>query len=205
MAKNSKRVRIFSALEVANICGVVNQTTINWIKSGHLQAFITPGGQYRIYAEDLINFLHTRGMRVPDELLENEFISVDWSSIIIVDDDTSLNNLIKMRLSKKMPGYKILQAFDGFEAGQLLTEKKPGVIILDINLPGIDGYKICNKIRTDAAMSDSVIIAITGLEDPGIEMRILEQGADACFSKPINFNHLISSIRENLKKHQQKT
>ena len=65
MAKNGKKVRIFSALEVANICGVVNQTAINWIKNNHLKAFTTPGGQYRIYAEDLLEFLESRGMRVP--------------------------------------------------------------------------------------------------------------------------------------------
>jgi len=48
MGRNDKRVRIFSALEVANLCGVVNQTTINWIKSGHMKAFTTPGGQFRV-------------------------------------------------------------------------------------------------------------------------------------------------------------
>ena len=68
MAKNEKKVRIFSALEVANICGVVNQTAINWIKSNYLKAFMTPGGQYRVYSEDLYQFLKSRGMRVPEEL-----------------------------------------------------------------------------------------------------------------------------------------
>ena len=68
MAKNEKQVRIYSALEVARICGVVNQTAINWIKSGHLKAFQTPGGQYRVYAEDMVAFLTSRGMRVPADL-----------------------------------------------------------------------------------------------------------------------------------------
>ena len=56
MAKSIKKIRIFSALEVANLCGVVNQTAINWIRNGYLKAFTTPGGQYRIYAEDLMAF-----------------------------------------------------------------------------------------------------------------------------------------------------
>ena len=68
MARTDKKVRIFSALEIANICGVVNQTAINWIKNGYLKAFTTPGGQYRVYSEDLVDFLHSRGMRMPDEL-----------------------------------------------------------------------------------------------------------------------------------------
>ena len=53
MLKKDKKIRIYSALEVANICGVVNQTAINWIKNSHLKAFTTPGGQYRVYSEDL--------------------------------------------------------------------------------------------------------------------------------------------------------
>ncbi|HUW42488.1 MAG TPA: helix-turn-helix domain-containing protein, partial [Rectinemataceae bacterium] len=68
MSKSAKKVRIFSALEVANLCGVVNQTAINWIRNGYLKAFTTPGGQYRIYAEDLTEFLDSRGMRIPPEL-----------------------------------------------------------------------------------------------------------------------------------------
>ena len=56
MNKDSNKTIVYSALEVANICGVVNQTAINWIRNGYLQAFSTPGGQYRIYLEDcLIN------------------------------------------------------------------------------------------------------------------------------------------------------
>jgi len=63
MAKTPRKIRIFSALEVANLCGVVNQTTINWIRNGYLKAFMTPGGQYRIYLEDLVSFLRQRNMR----------------------------------------------------------------------------------------------------------------------------------------------
>ena len=52
MNKDSNKTIVYSALEVANICGVVNQTAINWIRNGYLKAFSTPGGQYRIYLEN---------------------------------------------------------------------------------------------------------------------------------------------------------
>ena len=57
MNQKSKRVKYFSALEVANICGVVNQTVINWIKAGYLKAYMTPGGQFRVSPEDLVQLL----------------------------------------------------------------------------------------------------------------------------------------------------
>ena len=104
MAKKEKKVRIFSALEVADICGVVNQTAINWIKNGFLKAFMTPGGQYRVYAEDLLAFLSSRGMRIPDELSESAEEGPDWNRILIVDDDQNINTLLKRYLTRLMPG-----------------------------------------------------------------------------------------------------
>ena len=125
MAKNDKKVRIFSALEVANICVVVNQTAINWIKNGYLKAFTTPGGQYRVYSEDLVDFLHSLVLRMPDELQRVLEEQLDIDTVLIVDDDKDLNNLVHQYLSKKHPDYDVYQAFDGFEAGPMLAEKKP--------------------------------------------------------------------------------
>ena len=195
MIKNNKKVRIFSALEVANICGVVNQTAINWIKSGHLKAFTTPGGQYRIYADDLVEFLESRDMRIPKELMS---ISDVEKALLIVDDDTELNNMLKNFLQRKMPGYSVLQAFDGFEAGKYITDKKPGIIILDIDLPGIDGHKLCRKIREDKKLRNPVIISISGLNDGDLEEQIVKEGADAFFTKPFDFSELTEKVKEFL-------
>jgi len=63
-----KKIRLYSALEVANICGVANMTMINWIKKGYITAMTTPGGQYRLYPDVVKHFLETRGMKVPPEI-----------------------------------------------------------------------------------------------------------------------------------------
>jgi len=196
MAKKEKKVRIFSALEVADICGVVNQTAINWIKNGFLKAFMTPGGQYRVYAEDLFTFLPSRGMRIPAELSDNQEEGPDWERILIVDDDQAINTAIKRYMTRKMPGYTIMQAFDGFEAGKLISEARPGVILLDISLPGIDGHKLCRRIKEDQALGGPIIIAITGIADDDAETTILAEGADAFFRKPLNFEKMEEKIEE---------
>lgn len=204
MAKNGKKIRIFSALEVANICGVVNQTAINWIKNGHLKAFVTPGGQYRVYADDLVSFLNGRGMRIPEELEELKGDKLSWSDILVVDDDRDLNDLIKRYLEKRYPDFKIHQAYDGFEAGQMIAECVPGVIILDINLPGIDGHKLCQKLKSDGAGESPVIIAITGLDDPNEQKEIMKNGADAFFAKPLELEQLNLTIRDLIRKYRGK-
>ena len=194
MGKKEKKVRIFSALEVADICGVVNQTAINWIKNGFLKAFTTPGGQYRVYLEDLLAFLTARGMRIPAEFAEKGDEKAAWQRILIVDDDETINNLLKKYLMRKLPGFVISQAFDGFEAGTLLSEWKPGVVLLDINLPGVDGHKLCQRIKSGANSISPVVIAITGLTDGDAEQTIMREGADAFFAKPLDFDKLKDRI-----------
>ena len=197
MSKNGKKIRIFSALEVANICGVVNQTAINWIKNSHLKAFTTPGGQYRIYAEDLLEFLESRGMRIPDELLEITKDS-EKRAILVVDDDSDLNNMLKEILIRKLPEFSIIQAFDGFEAGRLLAEKQPVCVILDIDLPGINGHKLCQKIKSEENFHNPLIISISGLDAAVEGEKILNEGADAFFSKPLDFDKLVDKIKVSL-------
>jgi len=196
VAKNDRKVKIFSALEVANICGVVNQTAINWIRNGYLKAFTTPGGQYRVYAEDLTVFLDARGMRVPDSLADMLKDEVGWNSILVVDDDKDLNDLLKRWIEKKLPDYRVLQAFDGFEAGKTLAGFRPGFVFLDIDLPGIDGHKLCRKIKEDPSFGKPFIIAMTGLDIPEERTAILEDGADAFYAKPLDFDQIIIAIQD---------
>ncbi len=197
MSKNGKKIRIFSALEVANICGVVNQTAINWIKNQHLKAFTTPGGQYRIYAEDLLEFLESRGMRIPDELIELTRDS-ERRTILIVDDDRDLNSMLREILVRKLPEYDVVQAFDGFEAGRLLAENNPVCVVLDIDLPGIDGHKLCARIKEDPKLNNPLVISISGLDPEKDGRQIVEEGADAFFPKPLDFDALVEAISEKL-------
>ncbi|HOS35702.1 MAG TPA: response regulator [Treponemataceae bacterium] len=184
---------MFSALEVANMCGVVNQTAINWIRNGHLKAFNTPGGQYRVYKDDLITFIRNRGMRVPENLQDDDS-SANWKSLIIIDDDTGLNNAIASYVHKNMPDLTILQSFDGFDAGAQLVEKKPGFVLLDLALPGVNGQEICKRIKTDPAFGKPFVMVITALTEDSLEQELYDLGADKFFRKPLVLSDLIDAI-----------
>lgn len=195
MSKNEsrRRVKMYSALEVANMCGVVNQTAINWIRNGYLKAFNTPGGQYRVYHEDLISFIKDRGMKIPDEL-SGSTVNAHWNSVIVVDDDKVLNEAIASFLNKNIPGLTVYQSYDGFDAGTQIAKFKPGFIILDIDLPGIDGKEICKKIKNDESLEEPYIIIITGLHDENLKSQMLTLGADSFFHKPIDFLDIMNEI-----------
>ena len=197
MAKTKKSSKVFSALEVANICGVVNQTAINWIKNGWLKAFSTPGGQYRVEPEELIAFMKAKKMRIPPELLSN-FDKKTFPSVLIVDDDKGLNTVIARFLASKFADRKIeiFQAFDGFEAGVIMSEKKPSVLILDIDLPGVDGISLCKRSADEPSFSNPLIIVVTALEDEELEKKVKELGAAYFLNKPLS----LSEISEALEK-----
>lgn len=191
---DQKRIQIFSALEIANMCGVVNQTAINWIRNGYLKAFNTPGGQYRVYKDDLVEFITNRGMRMPEFLVDKTGHEANWKTLIIVDDDTGLNNAIKSYLVKNIPELTVFQSFDGFDAGAQLVEKKPGFVLLDLALPGMNGQEICKRIKTDPAFGKPFVMVITALEDANLEQDMLRMGADMFFRKPLVMQDILQSI-----------
>lgn len=200
MSKDSNKTIVYSALEVANICGVVNQTAINWIRNGYLKAFSTPGGQYRIYLEDLVDFMKDRNMKIPTELLEasqqNKSIS---ASILIVDDDRGLNQVVTKFIEKEIPDLSIFQAFDGFEAGAIMAEKKPNIILLDLDLPGVNGEDLFKKINASEEFGKPVVCVMTALKDETVLDRLKDNGVENFFIKPLNLVEISDTVKDLIK------
>ena len=191
MSKGGRRVRIFSALEVANICGVVNQTAINWIRNGHLKAFTTPGGQYRIYAKDLAAFLDMRGMSASGEVLQIMIENANWNTFLIAVDQ-SINNSLKDEIANLLPSHSIIQASDWFEIGRKMTEEKPGYVLLDTSIPGVDISKFINTVKEDPVFGKPFIILLTDSEitedNPPFQ-------ADLLLSKPLDLDKLKEAMK----------
>ena len=192
MAKGGRRVRIFSALEVANICGVVNQTAINWIRNGHLKAFTTPGGQYRIYAKDLAAFLDKRGMSASGEVLQVMMENANWTTFLLAAEQ-SVNDTLKDEIGRLFPEHTIIQAFDWFEVGRKITEEKPGFVLLDAGLPGVDISKFIRTVKDDPFFGKPYILLLTdgSPDNQGIDSK----RADAVLSKPLDLGKLEAAIR----------
>jgi len=90
----------------------------------------------------------------------------------------------------------VYKSLDGFDAGAQLVKYKPGFVILDIDLPGVNGKEICKKIKTDPFFGQPYIIVITGLDDESLEKQMKDLGADSFFRKPIDFNAILREINE---------
>ncbi|MCX5712146.1 MAG: response regulator [Candidatus Omnitrophica bacterium] len=117
--------------------------------------------------------------------------------ILVVDDEAELVELVKMRLEAN--GYSVLTAYDGKEALDIAKKEMPDLIILDLMLPKIDGYKVCRMLKFDEKYKKIPIIMFTARALESDKKVGLEVGADDYMVKPFEPELLLSKIKEFLK------
>ncbi len=181
---------VFTTFESAKLCHVSPLSIINWVNAGRLPAFRTPGGHRRIRREDLIRFMRDNGIPLPDELRTGS----GKSKVLVVDDEVSIRDVLSEHLGTRENGYEVMTAADGFEAGRLVATFRPDVVLLDLRMPGMDGFQVCRTIKADPDTSSTIVIAMTGYHTPETETKILECGAVRCFAKPVEPSTLAKFI-----------
>ena len=109
-------------------------------------------------------------------------------TILVVEDyeDTSL----AMRLALEHKGYHIVEASDGEQAVRLAASERPEVVLMDLNLPVLDGFAAAERIRANPELKETVIIAVTAHHDAELRTRALAAGCNAFVTKPIDFEWL---------------
>lgn len=114
--------------------------------------------------------------------------------ILVVDDEESIVNFLIMGLESE--GYIVYSSDNGEKAVEMAKDINPDVVILDVMLPGIDGYEVCEKIKKQVNTS---IIMLTAREDIDDRIRGLELGADDYMIKPFSYRELLARIRVRLR------
>ncbi len=175
MARHS----FFTTFEISQICGVNPTTVQNWVKGKKLRAFQTPGGHRRVRREDLVSFMKEFGMPLPAELLQNPPL------ILIVDDEVDILDMLESLMKSGDDDVRVAKAQNGVDALLMIGENKPDLLILDIMMPGMNGYEVCQKLKSSSNTQNIKIVAISGDQSPAVRERILKAGADLFFAKPL--------------------
>jgi excisionase family DNA binding protein len=191
--------RYLTSVEVAAACGVSTRTVSNWIRDGAIPAHRTVGGHGRVSVEDLRRFLVERGMPVPRDLggpspspsaaQERPTPEARRRRVLVIDDDETLLEVVREFLTSS--GYEVETARHGFLAGYLAGHRRPDVILLDILMPGLDGYEVLALMRKRPEARGIPVIACTSLKGPEVEARIRAAGFHAYVKKPIDFRALL--------------
>ena len=178
---------VFTTGEAAEICKVSQQTIIRCFDSGRLRGFRVPGSRFRrIPREALYRFMKDNG--IPTDALES-----GKRKILLVDDDTELVELMTKVLEED-GRFEVRVAATGFDAGMMVKEYRPDLIVLDVMLPDINGKEVCHRVRADSTLEDVRILCISGMieEDKVQELKL--SGADDFLHKPFDIEELIDRM-----------
>lgn len=113
--------------------------------------------------------------------------------ILVVDDVPANVKLLEVKLSNEY--YDVITAKDGFEALAQAKQHKPDIILLDVMMPGMDGFETCRRMKADVSISHIPVVMVTALSDPSDRVNGLEAGADDFLTKPINDTALLARVR----------
>jgi type IV pilus assembly protein PilB len=112
--------------------------------------------------------------------------------ILVTDDEPITRMLVKLLLERE--NFDVLEAANGKQAIDIATRERPDLLIVDLNMPEMDGYEVIARLRRDVTMATLPIMVLTSEEGPGIEHRVLELGADDYIIKPFDPGVLLSRV-----------
>ena len=189
---------VFTTGEAARICKVSQQTIIRCFDSGQLKGFRVPGSRFRrIPRETLHKFMKDNG--IPTDALDS-----GKREILIVDDDDDLVEVIKSALLED-GRFEVRVASNGFDAGMMVKEFRPDLIVLDVMLPDINGREVCQRVRSDNQLEDVRVVCISGMVEPDKVDELKKAGADDFLHKPFDVDELIDRVCRQLQMEPART
>jgi excisionase family DNA binding protein len=181
MTEEFKNKPYLTPNEVAQWMMVSPVTVRGWAQKGLLQAEVTPGGHRRFRHEEVERFArqwNPAGNKGP-------------LRVLIVDDDRAVVGFLRELLEGGEYQTVVATAYDGFEAGRMLHTFSPGIVLLDLMMPGIKGTEVCRQIKQIPGQVDVRVIAMSGYLSPENEAKLLAAGAECCLAKPIDTARLL--------------
>jgi len=121
--------------------------------------------------------------------------------VLVVDDESDFIQLLKYNLENQ--GFDILTAGDGMEALNTARRELPDVVLVDLMLPDIDGFSVCEILHSQPSTSKVPIIVVSALDGDYVRSRGIQAGVACCFKKPVDMKVLGESIRSSYELRQE--
>ncbi|MBF0369367.1 MAG: response regulator [Magnetococcales bacterium] len=187
---------VLTASEAAKLFGVAVQTIHQWVEKGLLEAWRTPGGHRRILKKSALALLDQRAGGTRGNRDSSPF------HLLVVDDDPRMLATYKMHLRKWEFPIHLDVASSGVEALIQVAKKRPNLIITDLAMPDLDGFRMIKELRNDHEMRAIHLIVITILEAREIQAKGGVPDDVMVLQKPVQFSWLKEIVRQraNLKK-----
>ncbi len=176
-----------TTFQVARLLGVSADTVANWVDQGRIAAHRTPGGHRRVPREALVQFAHQHGL--PLQGVSAPVGTVDDAErrplLLVVDDDDDFAHMVASYLSRKH-GWDVEVACGALEACVRAGRRRPDAVLVDIRLPGPDGFDVLGALRSDVELAGVPVYACTGWQDPRVEHRVQDASFAGFLRKPVD-------------------
>jgi len=156
----------YTSKEAAALLMVSPVTVREWTRKGLLRAVSTAGGHRRFLIEELRTFAVAHGIR-----LENDTpaLATVLRRVLLVDDDVVFATYLRQIMLAAKPDIQVETASDGFEAGQLTESFRPQLVVLDLQMPRIDGIELCRRLRASPTTANAELVVMSSaLNDDSI-------------------------------------
>ncbi len=175
-----------STRDAAKLLGISVRTAQMWVEEGRLRAWKTPGGHRRILRESVDAILQRRQQEtagVPDDF-----------DILVVEDDRVQRQILESKLAALRPGLSVRVAYNGMEGLIKIGERQPQLLITDLAMPGIDGFRMLATLTSTPLLRPMQIIAVTGLSEEEISASGGLPAGVAVFHKPLSLPALLNLV-----------
>jgi excisionase family DNA binding protein len=173
--------------QAAKYLGVAQSTIRKWSDQGRVPAFYTPGGHRRYKRGDLDRFLDRSG---PSSAGGGGGGPV----VLIVDDDERMREYVRVNL--EMEGYTVREAGDGEEGLQVLEESTPDLVLLDVMMPGVDGWEMLRRVQERYGLGAIPVLVFSGTVEERTVADATVRGARGFLGKPFDLQQLIDQAKQ---------
>jgi excisionase family DNA binding protein len=179
--------------EAATMLGVSVGTVQLWVESGLLQAWKTAGGHRRVLRDSVDHLLHKESIPspMPAPVAQPTF-TPHRLSVMVVEDDANLLRLYEANIARWPMSPEITLINNAVEALLLLGQKSPDMLIADLNMAGMDGFKMLSVLHNSPAMANTTIVVVTGLDEAEIANKGGVPEGIEVLQKPISFSRLLT-------------
>jgi excisionase family DNA binding protein len=181
--------QLYTTHDIAALLQVDPSTVSKWIDRGLLLAFRTPGGHRRVRGADLRTFLIAHQMPVPDELGSSAI------KLIIVDDEKTVVDGLKRAFKPYASQVDVTTTTSGVEALLLVSEQRPHGLLIDLNMPEVDGLEVCRRIRARKQFEGVRLLTMTARHTPEMVAESQKAGAIACLAKPVDVAQVLEIFK----------
>lgn len=148
----------YTPKEAAALLMVSPVTVREWTRKGLLRAVSTAGGHRRFLIEELRTFAAAHGIRMESATLA---AATGLSRVLLVDDDPVFSTYLRQIILAAKPDLQIESASNGFEAGQLSESFRPQLVVLDIQMPRVDGIELCRQLRASPTTASADLVVMS--------------------------------------------